>query len=73
MNASQSTAMVPVTQVKDTSGIGKRSRAGLNRGRRFVSKNKIALIAGGLGAAGLGTLAYGAGKRKGRNEAQNEQ
>ena len=70
-----STALVPVGKVRDASKPRSKIRAGLNKAKRFVSKNKIAAIAGGAaaaGAAGAGTLAYGAGKRKGRNQAQSE-
>jgi len=70
-----STALVPVGKVRDASKPGSKIRAGLNKAKRFVSKNKIAAIAGGAaaaGAAGAGTLAYGAGKGKGINQAQSE-
>ena len=67
-----STALVPVGKVRDASKPGSKIRAGLNKAKRFVSKNKIAAIAGGVAVARAGTLAYGAGKHKGRNQAQSE-
>ena len=69
------TALVPVGKVRDASSPGYKVKAGLTKAKRLVGKNKIALIASGAaaaGAAGSGTLAYAAGKRKGRNQAQSE-
>jgi len=64
------TAVVPAGQVRDTNlkykiqrGIN-RAKAGLHKAKTAATRNKAALIAAGLTAAGAGALGYAAGKRQ---------
>ena len=57
---------------KQIDGAVIQAKRGLHQAKNFAKKNKVGLIAGGLGAAGLAAGAGMVGHARGRRSAQNE-